>query len=137
MLSGKAGAEVASKLIRELNWRAAENRTVLHSHIQLSYMNEVAIKFLNAVKADPRIGPTHISLFMAILYCKEEQGMNPIYIFSAQLMQLAKISGPATYHKTIRQLKDYGYINYIPSYFHLLGSLIYVNLKYRNKGLID
>jgi hypothetical protein len=86
-----------------------------------------AIDFIIAVKQDARISPVHISLYLALLYCHSEQCMNPIYIFSAQVMPLAKISGPATYHRAIRQLHEYGYIKYVPSYYHLLGSLVYFN----------
>ncbi|HMH32909.1 MAG TPA: hypothetical protein VK543_07755 [Puia sp.] len=88
-----------------------------------------AIEFIIAIKQDARISPVHISLYLALLYCQSEQCMNPIYIFSAQVMPLAKISGPATYHRTIRQLHEYGYIKYVPSYYHLLGSLVYFPKK--------
>jgi len=29
-------------------------------------------------------------------------------------MKIAKITGPATYHRCIKDLNEYGYINYIP-----------------------
>jgi hypothetical protein len=78
-------------------------------------------------KDDVRISPVHISLYMALLHCWQEQRLvNPIYVFSNKLMPLAKISGPATYHRTIRELNMYGYIRYVPSYYHLLGSLVYM-----------
>jgi hypothetical protein len=41
-------------------------------------------------------------------------------------MRLAKISGVATYHKAIRELDEYGYIDYKPSYNHNKGSLIQI-----------
>jgi hypothetical protein len=92
------------------------------------------ISFVSAIKSDTRIGPMHISLYMALLYSWHEQGLvNPIYIFSSQLMPLAKISGLATYHRTMRQLAEYGYVKYVPSYYHLLGSLVYLP-SLENKG---
>jgi len=42
-------------------------------------------------------------------------------------MELAKISGVATYHKTIRELHEYGYIKYQPSYNRFSRSRIYIN----------
>jgi hypothetical protein len=41
-------------------------------------------------------------------------------------MKLAKISGVATYHKSIRELDEYGYIRYEPSYNRYKRSVIYL-----------
>ena len=84
-------------------------------------------QFLSAVRSDGRIGPSHISLFISILqYAEDNQGHNPVYVFSKELMPLAKISGTATLNKNIRELHQYGYIRYIPSYNHFLRSLIFI-----------
>lgn len=93
---------------------------------QNDFFVQQAVGFFSAAKKDPRIGPAHISLYMSLLYCYREQGINPVYIFSVQLMPLAKIAGPATYHRAIRELHALGYIKYVPSYYHLLGSLVYL-----------
>lgn len=86
------------------------------------------IEFFVAIREDPRISPVHISLFMAIMqHWNDNDCKNPIRVFSHQLMKLAKISGVATYHKSIRELDEYGYIKYQPSYNHFSGSLIYIN----------
>ena len=91
--------------------------------------NAVLFGFMDRVGDDPRIGPTHISLFLAILYCYRKQGYPmPVYVFSRELMKQAKISAIGTYHKCIRQLMAYGYIGYVPSYNPMLGSLVYLNL---------
>ena len=83
--------------------------------------------FLNGARNDGRIGPSHISLFIAILqYAEERQGQNPVRVFSRELMPLAKISGSATFNKNIWELHSYGYIRYIPSYNHFLASLIFI-----------
>ena len=86
------------------------------------------VRFMDKVGEDHRIGPTHISLFLAILYFyrKQEYGM-PIYVHRKELMKQAKISAFGTYHKTMRDLKLYGYIGYVPSYNPVLGSLVYLN----------
>jgi hypothetical protein len=91
--------------------------------------NESLSKFLKGIRDDGRIGPTHISLFLAILqYAEERQLQDPICVFSKELMELAKISGAGTYYKNIWQLHEYGYIHYIISYNHFLGSLIYFDM---------
>lgn len=88
--------------------------------------------FMNMVREDPRIGPSHISLFMAILiaYRSQEYRM-PVSVYSRDLMKQAKISASGTYHRCMRDLKEYGYIKYVPSYNPILGSLIYL-LKFES-----
>lgn len=84
-------------------------------------------KFFRAIKQDSRINPIHISLFMAVIQRWEIDGFKtPICVFSHELMTLAKISSTRTYHRTIRELHEYGYLNYIPSFNRLTGSLIYI-----------
>jgi hypothetical protein len=82
---------------------------------------------MDKVGEDHRIGPTHISLFLAILYFyrKQEYAM-PIYVYRKELMKQAKISSFGTYHKGMRDLKLYGYIGHVPSYNPVLGSLVYL-----------
>jgi hypothetical protein len=85
------------------------------------------IAFFSAIKEDSRISPVHISLFMAIMqYWNDNNCKNPICVFSGDLMQLAKISGVATYHKCIRELNEYGYIKYKPTYNHFSKSQVYI-----------
>lgn len=56
-----------------------------------------------------------------------EQGFeNPIRVFSYEIMPLCKISGIATYHKSIGELHQYGYIRYVPSFYRLSKSLIFI-----------
>jgi len=87
---------------------------------------ELLKKFFETIKSDPRIGPGHISLYFA-LYLKwiENKCENPIYVFRNELKPFCKISGLATYHRSIKQLHEYGYIRYVPSFNRCLGSLVY------------
>ena len=73
--------------------------------------------FFSAIREDHRIGPTHISLYMVLfnMYILN-QFQNPIYITRASVMTGAKINGLATYHKCIRELVEFGYIEYIRSF---------------------
>jgi replication initiation and membrane attachment protein DnaB len=82
--------------------------------------------FFIAIQDDPCINTTHISLYMALLqFWTSHDNTNPISIFGREIMQICKISGPATYHKCIKELNDYGYIKYIPSYYRNKRSLVY------------
>ena len=82
--------------------------------------------FMETVREDPRIGPSHISLYLAILFIYKNKGQLPVSAYSRNLMKQAKISASGTYHKCMRDLIDCGYIKYIPSYNPVLGSLIYI-----------
>ena len=82
--------------------------------------------FFIAIERDPRISITHIGIYAALLqYWKEHQYANPIQVFSYEIMHIAKISASATYHKSIRDLSEYGYIKYEPSFKRNQGSKIY------------
>ena len=83
--------------------------------------------FFCSIRDDSRISPVHISLFMAIIqFWKDNDYKSPVSVFGHELMNLAKISGVATYHRCIRQLEEYGYIEYEPSFDRFVGSLIYL-----------
>ena len=81
--------------------------------------------FYSAIKSDPRIGTTHISLYMALFQFYNLNRMeNPIQITRTGVMEVAKISGLATYHKCMKDLVEFGYIQYLPSYNPAVGSLV-------------
>jgi hypothetical protein len=75
---------------------------------------------------DQRITVWHISLYVALLHkLKENSFKNPVSITRTEVMKLAHIGGIATYHKYIKELHEYGYIEYLPSYDPSLGSQVY------------
>jgi hypothetical protein len=76
---------------------------------------------------DEKLSCVHLSLFAAILYSwSSNDFLNPIRVTRNSLMLLAKISSVTTFHKKIRQLTEYGYIQYKPSYNPFQGSKIHV-----------
>jgi hypothetical protein len=82
-------------------------------------------RFVEAIRYDPRITSYHVSLFVAIVHFRGSGRVGEkIYAFSHELMPLAKISSGRTYHKCIKDLHDFGYIEYEPSYNRFLGSKI-------------
>lgn len=80
--------------------------------------NEGALSvFMERVQYDPRIGPLHISLYMAIVFCWVQQGRPQRVKVSAKVLKpVAKIAGRAPFYRCIRQLHRYGYIVYEPSF---------------------
>ncbi len=86
--------------------------------------------FFSAIDKDPRISITHIGLYAALLQCwSEHHYENPVHVFSYEIMKIAKISASTTYHKSIRDLSNYGYIKYEPSYKRNKGSKIFVIIE--------
>ena len=81
--------------------------------------------FFQRVSIDERLNPTHISLYMALFQMWNiNRFTNPISISRSEMMRLSKIYSNATYHKCIRELHEFSYIEYIPSYNPFKGSLI-------------
>ncbi|MDO3641231.1 hypothetical protein [Mucilaginibacter sp. L3T2-6] len=72
--------------------------------------------FFEAIKSDGRICISHIGLYATLVqYWQEHHFVNPFQAFSYEVTGMAKISAN-TYHKCIRDLHDFGYINYEPSF---------------------
>lgn len=96
------------------------------NNVSATFKNSL-VSFHDKIVDNPRVGPSHISLYTAILYHSDKHGFKfPISVFSRELMLNAKISGVATYTRCIQDLKEFGFIKYVPSYNPILGSLIYL-----------
>jgi hypothetical protein len=86
--------------------------------------------FLQAITEDPRIGTSHISLYLVLFQCWiDGECKEPVLIQRSVVMKVAKISGVATYHKCIRELHDYGYIRYQPSYHPACHTKVYLLIE--------
>lgn len=73
--------------------------------------------FLKRAAEDFRLLPTHLSLFMAIFYYSEDDDPHASFrVTRRTLMQFARIKSIATYHKCIKELVDFKYITYLPTY---------------------
>ena len=81
--------------------------------------------FLLLSSDDSRISTAHISLY-AVLWRRwyELENAGPLVCFSYEIMPACKISSHSTYHRTIRQLQEYGYIHYVPSFNRFTGSRV-------------
>ncbi len=81
--------------------------------------------FYERIQQDERLNPTHISLYLALFqFWNLNHFRNPISISRNEMMRLSKISALGTYHKCIKQLQDFGYIEYLPSFNPYKGSLV-------------
>lgn len=85
-------------------------------------------KLLKRISGDDRLIATHVSLFTALFIHWQRNGfVSPFPITRRELMAFSKIASVATYHKCIRQLDEFGYIRYQPSFHPSKGSLVYWN----------
>lgn len=72
--------------------------------------------FFERIRGDGRISSTHIGIFAALLYYRQQKDfVNPIAAYSRQIMPLAKISALKTYCRCLKDLDAYGYLQYTPS----------------------
>lgn len=81
--------------------------------------------YFERVTKESRFYPTHISLLMALFfYSDSEAPEKSFWVSRPKLMHFSRVRSIATYHKNIRDLVDYGYIEYIPSWHPLKGSRV-------------
>lgn len=90
-------------------------------------MSEQVKTFLIIASQDERISTMHICLYFVL--CAVQSRSVDIYfpISRREIMRLSKIRGIATYHKIIRELHAFGYIDYVPSYHPVGGSVVRLN----------
>ncbi len=85
------------------------------------------------VQNDNRLNTTHICLYLALFqFWNLNRFRTPISVARAELMQVSKIGSVNTYTKCMKDLHQWGYINYQPSHNPLKGSL--VNMYYFGKS---
>ncbi|WP_121811049.1 hypothetical protein [Mucilaginibacter kameinonensis] len=83
-------------------------------------------KLLKRMSMDDRLNTTHIGLFSAVFVQWQRGGFkNPFSGTRKTLMAFSRIASIAMYHKCIKELDEYGYIRYEPSYHPKLGSQVY------------
>ncbi|MGY5851830.1 hypothetical protein [Salegentibacter sp. F14] len=74
---------------------------------------------------DNKISSSHRSLYLAFFEIwNQKRFPKTIMVNSKQVMALAKIRSRTTYHKLLRDLKNWGYLQYHPSHNPQIGSLV-------------
>ena len=96
----------------------------IDNHQLMNYIRHLT-GFYDKIQQDERLNPTHISLYLALFqFWNINHFQNPISISRNEMMRLSKISALGTYHKCIKELQNFGYIEYIPSFNPYKGSLV-------------
>ena len=84
-------------------------------------------RYMEKIREDPCIGPSHISVLVAIIFQYKRQGeVQPVRAFARDLMSYAKISSHSTFVRCIATLVRFRYIRYQPSFDPAVGSEIYL-----------
>ena len=83
-------------------------------------------RLLRRLSSDERLSAAHIGLFAGLFIHWQQGGyVSPFFITRRAVMAYSRIASIATYHKCMRELNDYGYMRYQPSYHPGLGSQVY------------
>lgn len=81
---------------------------------------------MKKIADDPRISTAHVSVFVGLWKLWVERGnRNSLSFVCQEVKSISKISSDTTFHKRIRELHDYGYIEYLPSFNHFQGNLVH------------
>jgi hypothetical protein len=81
--------------------------------------------YINRMVWDNRLRPVHIALSMALCHgWITNQFQQTFHVSRTQLMQASRIRSKATYHKTLRDLQAFGYVEYHPSHHPVNGSSV-------------
>ena len=111
----------------------------------MNYIHQINA-FYEKVHQDDRIRPTHITIYMALFQVwNETRFSDSILINRNEIMQLSKIGSLNTYTKCMKELTEWGYLTYIPSYISYKGSKVVMKeftpqstgKKYHSTGCSD
>ena len=83
--------------------------------------------FFNKSMHDNRLFPTHISLYVTLFqHWNHNKFNNPLGVVREEIMQQSKIGSKATYHKCMRDLQEFQYLTYQPSFSPYQSSTVHM-----------
>jgi len=91
-------------------------------------------QFLHTAANDDRLLPSHISLYMAMFYYSPDKPGERFEVSRKKLMRFSRIKSVATYHKCIKELVAYSYVDYQPSYDPYRASSIALLITHTGKA---
>jgi len=92
--------------------------------VEVNYITQLT-EVLSRFSDDNRLNPTHVSLYLALFqFWNLNRFNNPVSISRSEVMKVSKIGSNATYHRCIKDLHKWEYLEYLPSYNPLKGSLV-------------
>jgi len=86
------------------------------------------MEYLSAISLDNRINTWHLAFYTALLLLWLQNNRENLFNVSRRkVMKLSRIKSTATYHKVLRELQAFGYIEYVPSYDPYKGSQVWLH----------
>lgn len=96
-------------------------------------MDNVSLKLARLIKmavTDDRVSRTQLSLYIALLIFWLEQNCDEQFKVTRKLlMKNSKIPAISTYHRCLKRLISFGYIEYEPTFDHYKGSKVKIIVK--------
>jgi hypothetical protein len=100
----------------------------MDSNIDLNIFKDLIL----ALVKDCRITVWHMGTMMGIMLLATENNLSAsINISRRKVMERGHINNFVTYHKCIKELQEFGYIRYEPSYHPAYGSKIFIRIPLR------
>jgi hypothetical protein len=79
---------------------------------------EELLEFMALARMDHRIGPAHVSLFVALICLWQEAGVAGAFsVERKEGMERSRILGKERYYRCLKELKELGYIGYEPEFY--------------------
>lgn len=90
---------------------------------------------IHKISDDNRLSPSHFSMYLVLFHqWNKNRFKNSFLIIRSDIMTSSKVKSKSTYHRCIRDLQNYGYIQYFPSKNASTGSKIIITTFDDEKG---
>lgn len=81
--------------------------------------------FFEIIAQDNRLSMGHVALYATLFqFWNLNRFQNPMSIARSEIMLVSKIGSKSTYTKLLKELDEFGYIQYLPSNNPIKGSLV-------------
>jgi hypothetical protein len=79
---------------------------------------EELLRFMALARVDHRIGPAHVSLYLALVCLKQEIGVEGVFeVGRGEGMERSRILGKERYYRCLKELAEMGYVGYEPQFY--------------------
>lgn len=83
------------------------------------------LEWLSKVLVDHRVTSRHLALYLTLMLFWKKSGFKQSFrVTRAQVLPHSKLTSTTTYHRILKDLLNFGYISYKPSFHPSIGSLI-------------
>lgn len=91
---------------------------------------KIWLLYLQDINSDSRLNVWHLALMSAIVQLAViQEELEEVRVSRSKLMSLSHINTLPTYHKYFKQLQEFGYIEYFPSYDPRYRSIVKLKIN--------